>query len=210
MASVVAICILAYMRFYKNLFTDEGYLTFTLPVRRSTLLLSKLVNALIFDAMYAVLMILGAFIVLLIAPPTPVLPDMFRVLAMTWQLGAWNVLYILEWIVLFVLLDLFSNLLLYLCVTVGALIVKKAKLVVGLVLYYGVYTVLSTVLQVLTSIVLPLSAGELVTLIDGLSQTALLGAIALVLLLLIGVVATLAFTLWSMTLGRLERKLNLS
>ena len=82
-ASTLVTPILSLIRFYKHFFTDEGYLTFTLPVRRSTLLLSKLVNALIFDAMYAVLMILGAFIVLLIAPPTPVLPDVFRVLAMT-------------------------------------------------------------------------------------------------------------------------------
>ena len=34
--------ILVYTRFYKNFFTDEGYLTFTLPVKRTQLLNSKL------------------------------------------------------------------------------------------------------------------------------------------------------------------------
>ena len=34
--------ILVYLRFYKNFFSDEGYLTFTLPVKRSHLLLSNL------------------------------------------------------------------------------------------------------------------------------------------------------------------------
>ena len=34
-------------RFYTSTFTDEGYLTFTLPVKRSTILLSKTVNAVI-------------------------------------------------------------------------------------------------------------------------------------------------------------------
>ena len=36
--------ILLYVRFYKNFFTDEGYLTFTLPVKRSQLLNSKLIT----------------------------------------------------------------------------------------------------------------------------------------------------------------------
>lgn len=35
--------IMIFARFYKNFFTDEGYLTFTLPVKRSQLLNSKLI-----------------------------------------------------------------------------------------------------------------------------------------------------------------------
>ena len=37
--------ILVFLRFYKNFFTDEGYLTFTLPVKRSQLLSSKLITS---------------------------------------------------------------------------------------------------------------------------------------------------------------------
>ena len=33
--------VLLFIRFYRNFFTDEGYLTFTLPVKRETLLNSK-------------------------------------------------------------------------------------------------------------------------------------------------------------------------
>ena len=43
--SIVMTEVLVFVRFYKNLFTDEGYLTFTLPVSRPTILLSKTVNA---------------------------------------------------------------------------------------------------------------------------------------------------------------------
>ena len=38
---------LVFTRFYHNFFTDEGYLTFTLPVKRNTLLLSKTISAFI-------------------------------------------------------------------------------------------------------------------------------------------------------------------
>lgn len=42
------------MRFYKNKFTDEGYLTFTLPVTSRAIFLSSLVNLLIWAAITAV------------------------------------------------------------------------------------------------------------------------------------------------------------
>ena len=45
--SYVFTMILVFVRFYRHFFTDEGYLTFTLPVKRSTLLLSKSINAVI-------------------------------------------------------------------------------------------------------------------------------------------------------------------
>jgi hypothetical protein len=41
--SIVAI-IIVFARFYKNLFTDEGYLTFTLPVKKITVLNSKIIS----------------------------------------------------------------------------------------------------------------------------------------------------------------------
>ena len=37
--------ILVFMRYYKNFFSDEGYLTFTLPVKRTHLITSKLITA---------------------------------------------------------------------------------------------------------------------------------------------------------------------
>ena len=48
---IVATAVLTYIvviqRFYKNLLTDEGYLMFTLPVKPSRLILSKLFSAML-------------------------------------------------------------------------------------------------------------------------------------------------------------------
>lgn len=209
-ASTLVTPILSLVRFYKHFYTDEGYLTFTLPVRRRTLFLSKIVNASIFNAMYFLLMVFSVSAALVCALPSDILADFFsafgKMLDGLKLLGAWNVVYFVEWIALFVAIDLFATLLLYLCVTIGALVVRKAKLVVGLAIYYGVNTAISSVLQILTSIVLPLTSGELVVMLEKMPPLAL----ALVLLIFIAAVATLAFTLFSMTLGRLEKKLNLA
>ena len=56
-----------YHHFYKNFYTDEGYLTFTLPVSRKQLLLSKVANAIILSAAQVLLYLLAALIVMLLS-----------------------------------------------------------------------------------------------------------------------------------------------
>ena len=69
-SSFVITEVLIFWRFYKNFFTDEGYLTFTLPVSRKQLFLSKTVNAMVWSALHIVLVIIGFTIMVLIIPPT--------------------------------------------------------------------------------------------------------------------------------------------
>lgn len=58
--------IILLIRFYKTRFTDEGYLTFTLPVKASQIYLSSAVNMLIWQAITTAVIILSIFIVTLI------------------------------------------------------------------------------------------------------------------------------------------------
>ncbi len=51
-------------RFKKNLFTDEGYLMFTLPVKTSQLINSKLITALIWNACSWIVSIISSYILL--------------------------------------------------------------------------------------------------------------------------------------------------
>ena len=68
--SVIYTIVLVFMRFYKHLYTDEGYLTFTLPIKRSTILCSKFVNAMIWVMAHTLLLVICLLIVLLLAPPS--------------------------------------------------------------------------------------------------------------------------------------------
>ncbi|MEC4177001.1 hypothetical protein VIN30_11130 [Adlercreutzia sp. R7] len=52
-ASVVALYVFIVMRFYRTMFTDEGYLTLTLPVRTGTLVMAKFWAAYLFLAVFA-------------------------------------------------------------------------------------------------------------------------------------------------------------
>lgn len=48
--------ILCMIRYYKNMLSDEGYLTHTLPVKRSSILLSKILNTLVIECITLVVM----------------------------------------------------------------------------------------------------------------------------------------------------------
>ncbi|MBQ8834155.1 MAG: hypothetical protein IJ001_04425 [Oscillospiraceae bacterium] len=148
-------------RFYKSRFTDEGYLTFTLPVSHHQLLLSSIANTII----GTVLVVLTAFVaigiaVLLFLSAFPQeylwadveytvsvgLKDMWMML---WpQLKEAFAEYGME-----IGLALFSAVssavselvTLMLSVTIGALIAKKHKILAAIAVYYGINMVMSFV-----------------------------------------------------------------
>lgn len=57
-------------RFSSNLYSDEAYLTFMLPVKREKLLLSKFLNATLWNCLMMVMFIICFFIYLIVVPPT--------------------------------------------------------------------------------------------------------------------------------------------
>lgn len=64
LAVVVVSAVVVVLRFYKNLVQDEGYLMFTLPVKTSQLINSKLISSLIWTGLSTLVVIaslLGAF-----------------------------------------------------------------------------------------------------------------------------------------------------
>ena len=212
--------ILVYVRFYKHFFTDEGYLTFTLPVKRSTLLLSKTLNAVIwFSAQFVLTALSVLLFILFVTPAEPgggplnpmVLEGIAELLAIAWtEIGAWLLVYLLEALLIGLAYLVFSTLLVYFCITVGAVLVKRAKILLSIGIYYAVSSALSILRQLLLLVLGPF-------LLDGLSLLALhttknqFSAIfALLILLIPTVLAALGALLYLFTQRLLDRKLNLA
>ncbi len=61
--------LIALWRMYTHFYTDQGYLTFTLPVKRSTLYLSKIISELIVAAIALAEFLLAALTLCIIIPP---------------------------------------------------------------------------------------------------------------------------------------------
>ena len=211
--------ILVYWRAYTHFFTDEGYLTFTLPVKRSTLYLSKVLTAAIVQASMTLLFILSLALLLLVVPPVedgglmnPIvyttLGDGLRFLADLSGSG-WILVWVLSLLPLLFLTHFFSSGLTFLCITVGSVIAKKHKLLAAIGIYYGVTSVLSFVGQFVFYI---FSAG-FAGLFDMLfaAEMPLPGISVTVLILIVDLaVACLAAVTHFVTVHLVERKLNLA
>jgi hypothetical protein len=211
--------ILVFWRMYTHFYTDEGYLTFTLPVKRSTLYLSKVIMGTLLQFATILVLIFGVLFIALVAPPTEsgeffLSFEAFQAIgeffANSWDAcGAWVILWVPTVLAILLLLGLFQSGLIYLCITIGAVVAKKHKLIAAIGIYYGVNTVVGLIGEfilmflmagVIGIITAAMYAGGAVM---GLTITAVLLIIALAF-------ATLAAIVHFMALNKIEKKLNLA
>ena len=157
-AAIVAISICAasaifflIYRFYKSRFTDEGYLTFTLPVTNHQLLLSSITNTtlnlLIVGVVTAVTVLLIFLLALSAVPDVAVWEELKQVwpeiLAGLKQAAAEEA-GLLALMAFSSVATFFRQIIqLMLAVTIGALIAKKHKLLAAVGVYYGIHMVVS-------------------------------------------------------------------
>ena len=146
--AAVAICCAASVfvviwRFYKSRFSDEGYLTFTLPVNHHQLLLSSILNSvigivLVFLAAAAAVVL--SCILLLMAFPMDFWPEAAAAVGrafgtlMESMEGNWAIFWEIAGTML--LSGLHQIVVLMLSVTIGAMIAKKYKLLAAVGAYY--------------------------------------------------------------------------
>ncbi len=210
--------ILIYWRMYTHFYTDQGYLTFTLPIKRSTLYLSKVITGTIVELSTFAMLFIGILLMCLIIPPSKsgALLDLsvFRVmgdfLRLSWEgVGPWMILWILLGIALLVCIQLATSGLTYLCITIGAVVAKKHKLLAGIGIYYLVNMAVSLVGQFIS---LFLTGGIVGTLVGGIVAGKLVGCTTITAILLVCCLAAgcLAALYHFITLGKLEKQLNLA
>lgn len=155
----VAMELYAVWRFYKSRFTDEGYLTFTLPVTTHQILLSSFVNCLISMVCALAALMVGYLVLLLLgfSALDNFFPSLWEVLPLAmenlWRLfsgetGTFLGLFLLE-----IVTGTFSGVLtMMLSVTIGCILAKKHKVVVSVAVYFGISMAISMITSVLGAI----------------------------------------------------------
>lgn len=166
LAYAAGIYLVGLYRFYKSRYSDEGYLTFTLPVSVHDIFLSSLVNLSIWVAISGVTVFLALAIALIFGPVesgwvnTELLENfdvIFATYADAFDLIGVNAVSIIICIPVL----LVSNIAIAMsCITVGAVIAKKLKILVAIGLNYAV--------SVVTGILM--SIGQVIFLIGQMSQ----------------------------------------
>lgn len=166
-AFAIITSIVVFMRFYKHFFSDEGYLTHTLPVKTSTHMFSKTWSTLLWVIITTVAVLLYIFLYILIgaAPYGSLLNmDTFRYIGeffqaifpyMTpsyWIIG-------LETLVLTLVSVVFSTFMIFTAITIGAVVAKKHKILAAIGFYYLINMIIS-IITVLVFVFISLSTVE--------------------------------------------------
>lgn len=203
-----------YVRFYKNFYTDEGYLTFTLPVKRVQLLNSKLIMSVTTSMATGVVLVLSVLVMLGIGTSDQ---SFVREFVRNFQelrnmlgqeLGWYMGLYAIESILFMILSASFATLFIFCCITFASIITKKAKILCAIAIYYVANGIMSFFIQMFTVFGLQSIMTWLQKLPDtGGGEKPVLALIFLVALLFMALFNALLYTLqyWMM-----DRKLNLS
>ena len=145
-------------RYYENFFTDEGYLTFTLPVKTSSLLMSKLVSGslslLICETIAGICMII--FFLIGFSREGLIDPEAIDNIK-----SIFTVVFSTEYILIFaeigliaLLVTVFQTAFFHLCITIGSIIAKKHKILASVGIYYGANFVLSSAANIVAMIFL--------------------------------------------------------
>lgn len=145
------VTVFAVVRFYKNLFSCEGYLSFTLPVTTTQHILVKLLTAFLFNVLTFISILVsvcvitsGDMLVELIKTAGYLLNEVYA------EFGIHIALYVVEFIVAMCISVLGSTLLFYACIAVGQTFRKNrvAGAVITYFIYYWITQILTTVLTV--------------------------------------------------------------
>ena len=157
----IAVQVILLYRFYKNKFTDEGYLTFTLPVKPTQIFWSSFLNML-FWLVISVLVVFGVvFLAALFGTAEQGLVNMevfdamkdllelFRVI--DWQMllqEQYSIPYLIVLGLTFLVTPFYALILPMACITAGAVLAKKHKILASFGVYYGVNFVVGIITSV--------------------------------------------------------------
>lgn len=217
--SVVAFSILTFillaMRYYKNLFTDEGYLTFTLPVKLHTVINSKLIMVFAMLVLTGIVTALSSTIMQAIGDEYFVenMKAFFKGIGSVFQMAeeagmlGWAIVYVIEALLIMFFSSLFSVLFLGCCITFGSVVAKKAKVLASIGIYYGANWIFSVVAMIFMVFGM-MAFGAWV---DGanLSDQQIAQLIGLLLFGIIALLGMLSSLLYTLQYRLLDRKLNL-
>lgn len=204
--------VMLFIRFYKNLFTDEGYLTFTLPVKRGTILNSKIISGVVFTFITILVNLLDVGFIFGIGYRDEIFTKEFFeyfkdfVTEVFKEFGAYTYVYMLEVLLIFIACLILAALFLYICITLASIITKKARVITSIGIYYGATCLFVFVSQLL----LIFGANALGELIRGIPESTAKLLMALIALCFLLFILVLCGVMYVLEHYMIDRKLNLA
>lgn len=220
-AAVVTITVMIYVRFYKTMVSDEGYLTMTLPVTPTKILLGKLISALLwsFIATVACLLAFGgiAGLSLWLLVPAEDVKTLFELFSGFFDImkehfvGNGNDVSIVLYAINFFLSQITGMLLIFASILFGGCVARKHKVLSAIGFYFGLKLVnqmISGVISVINSLSITSSAvGDPQSFAAALEVNGVYSTMYFVLIMILNVILGVIYFLSSRYI--IARKMNL-
>ena len=142
-AAYIVTTIYLLVRYYKNLYTTEGYLTFTLPVSTTAIINAKVINGFLWKLINTILSIASVFILMgtAMAKSEIKINDIIMAFDEFTAMTGITLGSVIIYLILFILLTSLSGVLtFYFCITVGQLW-QKHKVIGAILTYICIYIV---------------------------------------------------------------------
>lgn len=151
--SPALMAVMMFRRFNKNFFSDEGYLTFTLPVGKSALLSSKLLTAVIFAVLSIKVLEIDVIVLSMVSGENffDMMEDLFSVLRILYSEKFYADFTVVVYNFVILAAIAASTAFVFLCITLANMLVKKRKLLVGLGIFYGIQIVFTIIIRTIIS-----------------------------------------------------------
>ena len=142
--------VMGIVRFYKNMFTAEGYLTNTLPVTADQHILVKTVAAVSVNWLSAIVVLLSVFIAIPYDKIRTFLQDFLFIYDQILELDRIQLLWIgLEYFILLLISSFSSVMLYYACISLGQLS-RKNRILAAVGVYFAYYILTQIVSTIVT------------------------------------------------------------
>lgn len=209
-ALIMLSVVVAVVRFYKNLYTAEGYLTFTLPITNAQHIFVKLLTAVCCQVI-CVLTVIAAGVIALFGNPLHDFMSKISIMIaeLAGELGVVNFIVLTLEAIVAVILSVAGNMLLYYaCITVGQT-AKKNRILMAVGAYFVYYVATQVVSTVLVMIITVLGlSGAFQGLVAWLENNTIIS-----MYLVSGIMMTLsaakATAFWFVSQSIMTKKLNL-
>jgi len=156
-AALFLVAFIIFQRFYKSFMSDEGYLTFTLPVSTSQLLFSKLITAMLWTIISSVVIFICVNILILFGTEshgiinTEAYSEFSKMIHEAFATFGGRLIWPMIEFVLFMLVGTACSILhVYLALIIGGVVSQKHKILAGIGFYFVIniaVSIISTIAQ---------------------------------------------------------------
>ncbi len=148
-----------YYRFYKSMVTDEAYLTLTLPVSPTKLLLGKLFSAFLWMLISAVATAISfCAIFSCVTSIVEEAPSIFQIFSDAYRSMGFTVGNLITYIICAVVTSVSGLLQVFMAILFAGSVAKKHKALAAIGLVFGINFVVSTVSQIISAIISVITA----------------------------------------------------